>query len=181
MTTTVAAEPGRTRVRGKTGMTFEEFQVGERFVSAARTVTEADVVQFAGLSGDYNPLHTDELTAANTPFGGRIAHGLLVVSMASGLANRLGIFEGTTLALLEQTLSYRSPVRFGDTIHLELEVASKRETKKLDRGLVELLAEVRTGDGTVAIDGTWRLLMLRSAAGSGDGESAQNGGGAHGR
>src|SRR3989339_291722 len=74
------------------GMTFEQFAEGAEFVSAARTVTEADVVAFAGLSGDFNPLHTDAAFAAATPFGQRIAHGMLIAAMATGMANWTGIF-----------------------------------------------------------------------------------------
>ena len=80
------------------GRYFEEFEVGYANESAGRTVTEADVVQFAGLSGDYNQLHTDAQFAATTPYGERIAHGLLGLSMATGLASRSGFIEGTAQA-----------------------------------------------------------------------------------
>jgi acyl dehydratase len=146
------------------GLTFDEFSVGQRFVTAARTINEADVVLFAGLSGDFNPLHTDAVSAGQTPFGRRIAHGLLVVSAATGLANQLGIFQGTTLALLEQTHRYRGPVFFGDTIHLELEVQELRETSKPDRGVALFDASIVNQDGAAVIDGTWTLLLRRSAA-----------------
>ncbi len=82
------------------GKTFNEFKVGDKFTTASRTITEADVVNFAGLSGDFNPLHTDEEFGKSTPFKGRVAHGMLSVAVATGLANQLGIFEGTTIALL---------------------------------------------------------------------------------
>ncbi len=80
------------------GLYFEEFTLGQEIDSPARTVTEADVMLFAGLSGDYNPLHTDVEYARDTPYGERIAHGLLGLSIASGLAARAGFIEGTTLA-----------------------------------------------------------------------------------
>src|SRR3970282_1446479 len=86
------------------GLTFDQFNLGDTFVSQARTVTEADVVNFAGLSGDFNPLHTDEEFGQSTPFGGRIAHGMLVAAMATGMANWTGVFEGTTIALMEQVI-----------------------------------------------------------------------------
>ena len=82
------------------GRHFEEFTVGEAFTTAARTVTEGAVDAFAGLSGDFNPLHTDEESARQSQMKGRIAHGMLVLAVASGQANQLGIFEGPTLALL---------------------------------------------------------------------------------
>jgi hypothetical protein len=82
------------------GRHFDDFAAGEIFTTAARTVTEGAVDQFAGLSGDFNPLHTDEESARQGPTKGRIAHGMLVLAIATGQVNQLGLFEGTTLALL---------------------------------------------------------------------------------
>ena len=73
------------------GMFFSEYEIGQKFTTGRRTVTEADVVAFAGLSGDFNPLHTDAVFAAQTPFGQRIAHGMLVVSISTGLSQTLGL------------------------------------------------------------------------------------------
>lgn len=143
------------------GLTFEEFSVGDQYESQGRTVTEADVVTFAGLSGDFNPLHTDAEFAHSTPFGERIAHGMLVAAMATGMANWTGIFEGTTLALMEQQIRYKGAVKFGDTVRLQLEVADKRETSKLDRGIVLFAARVLNQRDEVVIDGEWTLLMRR--------------------
>jgi len=143
------------------GLTFEEFNAGEQYESQGRTVTEADVVAFAGLSGDFNPLHTDAEFARATPFGQRIAHGMLVAAMATGMANWTGIFEGTTLALMEQQIRYKEAVRFGDTVRLQLEVADKRETSKPDRGVVRFAARVLNQRDDVVIDGEWTLLMRR--------------------
>src|SRR6185503_7014778 len=112
------------------GTFFSDFQVGQAFTSVGRTVTEADVVLFAGLSGDYNPLHTDETFAAKTPFGRRIAHGMLSVAISTGLGQTLGIFEGTTIALVGQTFEYKGPVFFGDTIRLRLTVESVTPSSK---------------------------------------------------
>src|SRR5215471_15513707 len=92
------------------GLTFDEIDVGRRFVSHGRTITEADVVHFAGISGDYNPLHLDAEYAAGTVFRGRIAHGLLVQAVASGLAWQLGIFDGTIAALKEMVIRFQAPV-----------------------------------------------------------------------
>ena len=143
------------------GLTFEEFNVGDQYESQGRTVTEADVVTFAGLSGDFNPLHTDAEFARSTPFGERIAHGMLVAAMATGMANWTGIFEGTTLALMEQQIRYKGAVKFGDTVRLQLEVADKRETSKADRGIVLFAARVLNQQDEVVIDGEWTLLMRR--------------------
>ena len=120
-----------------TGKYFEDFDIGERYVTYSRTVTEADIVAFAGLSGDYNPLHTDEEFMKNTPFRGRIAHGMLILSMATGLDFRLGLIEGTTIAFLGMNnVRFMKAVRPGDTIHLEEELIAKRETKDPTRGII---------------------------------------------
>lgn len=146
------------------GLTFDQFEIGDRFTSQGRTVTEADVVAFAGLSGDFNPLHTDEEFGKTTQFGGRIAHGMLVVAMATGMSNWTGVFEGTTIALMEQVIRYKGAVKFGDTIHLELEVIDKKETSKLDRGVVQFAARVHNQRDVVVVDGEWTLLMRRQEA-----------------
>ena len=83
------------------GLWFEEFEVGQRIITPGRTITESDIVSFAGLSGDYNQIHTNAEFSSKTPFGKRVAHGLLVLSIASGLAMRTGVLEGTVLAFRE--------------------------------------------------------------------------------
>ena len=143
------------------GLTFDEFNLGDTYSSQARTITETDVVNFAGLSGDFNPLHTDAEFGARTPFGERIAHGMLVASIATGMANWTGVFEGTTLALLEQVIRYKGAVKFGDTVHLELEVLTKKESSKPDRGVVCFAARMRNQRDEVVQDGEWTLLMKR--------------------
>jgi len=143
------------------GLLFEQFNLGDNFVSQGRTVTEADVVQFAGLSGDFNPLHTDAEFGKSAPTGGRIAHGMLVASMATGMANWLGVFEGTTLALMEQVFQYKAPVKFGDTLHLELSVADKKETSKPERGVVVFEARIFNQESKAVLEGRWTLLMMR--------------------
>ncbi len=143
------------------GLAFDQFNVGDVFVCQARTVTEADTVNFAGVAGDYNPLHTDEEFGKMTPFGSRIAHGVLGLAIATGQANQLGIFEGTTIALMNQTIKYTGAVKFGDTIHLELKVAEKKESSKPDRGVVTFDATVQNQHGKSVIEGQWVLLMKR--------------------
>jgi len=145
------------------GLTFDQFNLGDVFTSQARTVTETDVVNFAGLSGDFNPLHTDEEFGKSTPFGARIAHGMLVASMATGMANWSGVFEGTTIALMEQVIRYKGAVMFGDTVHLELNVAEKKETSKLNRGIVKFDTAVVNQDRKAVIEGQWTLMMVRKA------------------
>ncbi len=146
------------------GLTFDQFNPGDVFESQARTVTEADVVAFAGLSGDFNPLHTDAEFGRATPFGERIAHGMLIAAMATGLANWTGVFEGTTLALMEQIIRYKGAVKFGDTIHLELKVAEKKATSKPDRGVVIFETRVLNQAAQAVIEGQWTMMMKRAAA-----------------
>lgn len=143
------------------GLTFDQFNLGDTFVSPRRTITEADVVAFAGLSWDINPLHTDQEFAKTTPFGERVAHGMLVASIGTGLGNQIGVLEGTTLALLEQVIRYKAPVKFGDTVHMELIVKEKRETSKSDRGIVIFDTPIKNQRGETVIEMQWTLLMKR--------------------
>lgn len=141
------------------GRYFEDFAVGDRFTTPARTVTEADVVGFAGLSGDYNPLHTDEEMASQTQFGGRIAHGLLGLAVASGLVARTGLFDGTALAFLGiEDWRFRAPIRLGDTIRVEVEIKLLRRTSG-GVGLVGRGMRIINGDGVVVQEGTFNLLV----------------------
>lgn len=141
------------------GKRFSEFAVGDVFESGGRTVTEADVVNFAGISGDFNPLHTDATFAATTPFERRVAHGMLAASISTGLGQTLGIFEGTTLALMSQTFEYKAPVFFGDTIRLRLTVQSAKASSKGGRGVVTFTSDVLNQDGAAAVTGNWVVLF----------------------
>jgi len=141
------------------GTRFSEFELGQSFESGGRTITEADVVMFAGLSGDYNPLHTDRTFAEKTPFGQRVAHGMLAASVSTGLGQTLGIFEGTTLALMQQTFQYKAPVFFGDTIRLRLSVKALKPSSKGGKGVVTFQSDVLKQDGTVAVAGEWVVLF----------------------
>jgi len=143
------------------GKTFNEFNVGDKFTTASRTITEADVVNFAGLSGDFNPIHTDEEFGKSTPFKGRVAHGMLSVAIATGLANQLGIYEGTTIALLSMTINYKGAVKLGDTIHLVLKVVEKKETSKDDRGIVTFDAMVYNQNDEPIVEGQWVVMLRR--------------------
>lgn len=141
------------------GKFFSEYEVGDAFESGGRTVTEADVVNFAGISGDYNPLHTDATFAAKTPFEQRVAHGMLAASISTGLGQTLGIFEGTTLALMQQTFQYKAPVFFGDTIRLRLTVGAVKPSSKGGKGVVTFTSDILNQDDTVVVAGEWVVLF----------------------
>ena len=145
------------------GLYFEEFQVGQSIKSVGRTITEADVVAFAALSGDWNALHTDAHHAAQQPFGQRVAHGLLVMAIASGLAMRLGFLEGTALAFREiGSWKFSLPVFFGDTIHVRAIVTETKPMARLGGGLVTLKIDVLNQDNKAVQRGTWGVLVQSS-------------------
>jgi acyl dehydratase len=144
---------------------FEDVEVGMRFESPARTITEADIVNFAGVSGDFNPLHTDDAFAATTPYGRRIAHGMLALSVVTGLRQRMGVFDGTILGFLEiRSWRFRAPVFPGDTIRAVTSVAELRETSKPDRGVMIQGIEVLNQEDELVQDGEFVTLLRRRAA-----------------
>ena len=143
------------------GLLFDEFAVGQLFQTWARTLTESDVVGFAGLSGDFNPLHVDEALAAGTAFRGRIAHGLLIEAIASGLAMQMGLFHGTIAALVEMAIGYRLPVRVGDTIRMRLTVVEREADPSPRRGWVVFRTEVMNQRDEVVLDGSWKVIVQR--------------------
>lgn len=144
------------------GRVFSEFHVGQRFITPGRTITDADITTFAGLTGDYNPVHTDETFAAATHFGGRIAHGPMGIGIAFGLASRLDLIDGTVVALLGVTWDFVAPVHIGDTIRAMIEVTGKRNVKDAERGIVEMNITILNQNDVTAQKGTARLLMRRS-------------------
>jgi 3-hydroxybutyryl-CoA dehydratase len=141
------------------GLYFEEFNVGDTVTSAARTITEADIVGFAALSGDWNAIHVDAEFAKNGMFGERIAHGLLGLSIASGLAARLGFIEDTVIAFMGLDWKFRAPIKIGDTIYMRAQIAEKKPMPRLGGGLVTFNVEVLNQRDEVTQKGTWSLLM----------------------
>lgn len=143
------------------GQYFEEFQLGQKLETVGRTITETDVVNFSALSGDYNRIHTDAAYAANTPFGQRIAHGLCVSAIASGLMVRTNIMEGTVLAFREiNEWKFSKPVFFGDTIHVSSEVVELKSLPRVGGGAVTIKLDVINQKGDVCQTGRWTMLML---------------------
>jgi acyl dehydratase len=140
---------------------FDDFSWGEKFKTDAVTIDQCDINQFAGFSGDYNPLHTDEEFAKKTPFGGRIAHGFATVSKMTGKFNQLGFWDGSVMAMLENGWTFLLPVRPGDTIHAELTIGELVESKKKDKGAVRIDFDVRNQRDEAVIKGFLRLMLRK--------------------
>ena len=142
------------------GLYFEEFQVGQRVPTPGRTVTETDIVTFAGLSGDFNTIHTDAEYSATTPFGKRVAHGLLGLAIASGLAVRTGVMEGTVLAFREiSEWKFSRPIFIGDTVHAEIEVAETKALPRLGGGSVVFDVDLKNQAGETVMKGRWSVIV----------------------
>jgi acyl dehydratase len=143
---------------------FDEIQMGEEYESPGRTVTETDIVLFAGLSGDYNVLHTDAEFMKSSLFGERIAHGLLGLAIQAGLFTR-ATQAYATLAFVGLRWKFKNPIKIGDTIRLQARVIAKRESAKPDRGLITLERRVLNQRGEVVQEGETDLLVERRRAG----------------
>jgi acyl dehydratase len=143
------------------GMYFEEFEVGMTIVTLGRTVTETDIVNFAGLSGDYNEIHTNAAFSETNGFGQRIAHGLLGLSIASGLAVQTGFMEGTVLAFREvKSWKFSKPIFIGDTIHVELEVLETKALRRLGGGSLTIKIKVINQENDTVMGGEWVVLIV---------------------
>ena len=139
---------------------FEDLTLGRQFVTQSRTVTESDVVAFAGLSGDFNALHVDETFAAAGPFGRRVPHGLLVLSMATGLRQQSGVFQGVVRAFAEvRSWVFRRPVFIGDTITAVTTIVSARLTSKPGQGIVEQRVDVVNQHGDIVQTGVFVTMI----------------------
>jgi acyl dehydratase len=140
-------------------MFFEEFEVGDAASSATRTVTEADVVAFCGISGDYNEIHTSEPFSAASPAGRRVAHGILGLSIASGLAVQMGFMLRTVEFFRSIEWEFVAPIYIGDTIQLHAEVTEIKAFPRLKNGKVTFRIVIKKQDNTVVQRGTWGLLV----------------------
>jgi acyl dehydratase len=141
------------------GRYFEEMALGDTFVTAGRTITEADIVNFATLTGDFNQIHVDAEYAAGSLFGQRVAHGLLVLSYAVGLAVQTGMIEGTVLAFRELEWKFSRPVFIGDTVRARVEVVELKATARLGGGMATLKADVINQHDEVVQRGSWVMLV----------------------
>ncbi len=141
------------------GLYFEELEPGYKVTTNGRTISEADIMLFAGLSGDWNPMHTDAEYAKQEMFGERVAHGLLGLSMASGLAMQTGFLNHTVEAFTSLDWKFRAPIKIGDTIVVEVEVKEKKLAPGGASGFVEFNVAVRNQRGERVQRGTWMIVV----------------------
>ena len=143
------------------GLYFEEFNVGQKLVTGKRTITENDIMTFAKLSGDDNRIHTDPEFSKTTMFGKQVAHGLLGLSIASGLAWQTGILDGTVIAFREvKEWKFVKPVFISDTIHVEMETIEAKALPRISGGSVTITLEVKNQNEEVCHRGSWTVLMM---------------------
>ena len=141
------------------GLYFEEFTIGTRLRTAGRTITEADIVAFAGLSGDYNQIHTNAVYAAADTFGKLLAHSLLVQPVATLLHRHSSVFQRMSLAFRELDCKFSLPVYIGDTVHVEIDIVEVKALPRLKGGNVTMKYAVVNQDGATAQRGNWVMLV----------------------
>lgn len=147
------------------GLYYEDLEVGHRVVSAGRTISEADIMAFAGVSGDWNAIHIDAEYAKTAGFGERVAHGLLVLSIASGLAMQMGFLDRTVEAFTSIDWKFRSPTKIGDTIHIEAEVTQKKSVPGGMGGFVSFSIAVKNQRDETVQKGSWMIVVKSRPAG----------------
>jgi 3-hydroxybutyryl-CoA dehydratase len=140
-------------------MFFEDYAVGDAATSQTRTITEADIVAFAGISGDFNEIHVSETVSAAGAFGKRIAHGMLGLSVATGLAVQMGFMRDTVVAFRGLEWEFVAPVLIGDTIHADVTVTELKAMTRLGIGKVSFKVDVRNQKDEVVQRGAWHLLV----------------------
>jgi acyl dehydratase len=145
---------------------WEDFQVGDRYQTVGRTITESDLVMWSGLTGDSLPLHTDVEYARKTEFGERIAHGPLTFAYVVGLVVRSGILDDTLIAWLGiNAMKIPNPVKIGDTIRVDIEVVETRPSRNLERGVTILRYHVMNQRGEKVMICDMAFLMNRKPQG----------------
>lgn len=143
---------------------FEDYEVGQEFTSAGRTITESDVVTQSMLSGDWTEFHSNEEYARESFFGQRIAHGPLTFSIGIGLMFRCGFLERTTAGLASMDeVEFVEPLPIGETVHVELEVVDILDIDRNDAGMIDLAMDVVARDGSPVFECVLRLVVLRRA------------------
>ena len=143
------------------GLYFEEFTVGQTLDTQKRTITEEDIMTFARLTGDDNRIHTDPEYSKTTMFGRQVAHGLLGLSIASGLAWQTGILDGTVIAFREVSeWKFVKPVIIGDRIYVEMQVTETKTLPRIGGGSVRIMLEVKNQNDEACHRGQWTVLMM---------------------
>jgi|ECHnycMinimDraft_1075156.scaffolds.fasta_scaffold00096_25 3-hydroxybutyryl-CoA dehydratase len=137
--------------------TFNEVEVGQKFSSYRIKITDFQIFSFAGITLDYNPLHVDDIFSKRSIFKSRIAHGMLISSIAVGISGL--IFAGTAIALLESSMKYMKPVKVGETIWSELEIINKKASEKYNGGIITFSVIVKKEEGEVVAEGSFKVLV----------------------
>lgn len=149
----------------QTGLYFEDYEVGTKLETRGRTITEADIVQFGSLTGDFNPMHFDAEYMKTHQMGQRIAHGMLSLSYAVGQAYQLGFMEKTVLAFRGLEMKFSLPVFIGDTTHVQLTVKEMTAMPRLGGGTVVLEVKIVNQNGKTVQSGTWTVLIASKPKG----------------
>ncbi len=143
------------------GLYFEEFSAGQKIVTEKRIILESDIITFAELTGDNNRIHTDPEFSKTTVFGKQVAHGLLGLSIASGLAWRTGILDGTVIAFREVSeWKFIKPVFIGDSIYVNLDIKETKALPRIGGGSVTIMLEVKNQNEEVTHRGLWTVLIM---------------------
>ena len=152
-------------MRIERGLYYEDFALDQTIRSQGRTITQTDIINFAAFTGDWSELHINTEVAAQTPFGKPIAHGMLGISVATGLAILTGALDGTIIAFEGiENWSFKRPVFIGDTIYCDMTV-TKREERKLRGGLqagyIGMQVQVVKAENKVCQFGAWNFLVKK--------------------
>jgi len=141
------------------GWYFEDYETGQTLNTRGRTITEADIVQFGSLTGDFNPMHFDAGYMHDHLLGQRVAHGMLTVSYAVGQAYQLGFLDQTVLSFRAMDMKFSQPVYIGDTLHVELTVSELKPARRLGGGTVTFDIRIINQEGKAVTKGSWTVLI----------------------
>ena len=145
------------------GLYYEDYEIGKQYVSQSRTVTASDVARFAGLSGDFNPLHTDDEFGKTTIFGTRIAHGALGLIISQGLLHLMNFGDGTVIRTTEMTVKYPAPLRIGATVRAILIPEEKIPGPDEGTGTVKQTVLLVNQDDAVVME-SHQTVLVRTRA-----------------
>ena len=140
-------------------VTYEDLSIGDYFYTRNIDITETHIVNFAGISGDFFDVHMDREFALSKGFAGKIAHGLLILSLVDGLKNRAPTQLNAIASLGWENWEFKAPVCAGDSINCKITIAAKRKTSRGDRGIVKLFFEVFNNQRILVQTGTNNLLI----------------------